>query len=113
MALQNQDRPKYNEVCRGEEYRRCLSAARKGIQRPDNIKPLPLRTSSGKSDVQKDAHIARQGPVKGCKFRKAVKSQRAMGRGRPDRQQMAPRRPWFPANILTQQYCTHEVADEN
>lgn len=50
-----------------------LSAARKVIQRPDTTKPSNLGPSSGKSGVQK-IQIARQGPVKGYKFRKAAKA---------------------------------------
>lgn len=47
-----------------------LSAARKDFQRPDNTKPTHFRTSSGKSGVQKDTALARQGPVRAASLGK-------------------------------------------
>lgn len=64
-----------------------LLVARKVVWRADNAKPSYFRTSSGKSDVRKDAAFVRRG----YKFKKAVKSQGTMGKGGPDRQQMAQR----------------------
>lgn len=64
-------------------------AARNDGQRPDNTESSYFRTSSAKSGVQRDAAVARQGNT----FKKAVKSQGSMGKGGPDRQQMAQRGP--------------------
>lgn len=66
-----------------------LLPAKKDGQRPDNTESSYFRMSSGKSGVQKDVAVARQGNT----FKKAVKSQRSMGKGGPDRQQMAQRGP--------------------